>query len=120
MATLSVCGTLSGLADRGRDGIGIGSVADGTPLTIRTRYSTYEMIVRDRARHDVLLKGGPFFPEWTEARLNGSTTGGSALRSGWIGIGLRIEVVVDSSRFTTSPVQSILIDGNIRGLEGGR
>ena len=111
MSILSVCGTLNDLADRGREGIGIGSVADGTPLTIRTRYSIYEMIVRDSARHDVILKGGSFFPEWTEARLNGSTAGGSALRSGWIGIGLRIEVVIDSSRFTTSPVQSIVIEG---------
>lgn len=111
MSTLSVCGTQSGLADRDREGIGIGSVADGTPLTIRTRHSTYEMIAHGSARHDVLLKGGPFFPEWTEARLNGSTAGGSALKSGWIGIGLRMEIVVDRRTFTTSPVQSIVIEG---------
>jgi hypothetical protein len=110
MSTLSVCGTQSGLADRDREGIGIGSVDAGTPVTIQTRYSTYELIVRDGARHDVLLRGGRLFPAWTEARLNGSTAGGSALKSGWIGIGLRIEIAVGGKRFTTSPVQSIWIE----------
>lgn len=117
MPAMSVCGIQSGLADRRREGIGIRAVAEGTPLTIRTLYSTYEMIVRDGAHHDVLLKGGPFVPEWTEARLNGSTDGGSAVRSGWIGIGLRMEIVVDRRRFTTSPVHSIVIEGTPAGAD---
>jgi hypothetical protein len=101
---------LRGSAGRRREGVGIGSIAAGTPVTIQTRNSTYELIVRDGAQHDVLLRGGRLFPEWTEARLNGSTAGGSALENGWIGIGLRIEVVVDGRRFTTSPVQRIWIE----------
>jgi hypothetical protein len=110
MPNLPAWRTLSGLTDRGCEGVGIESVAVGTPVTIHTLHSTYELIVRDGARHDVLLRGGRLFPEWTEARLNGSTAGGSALKSGWIGIGLRIEIVVDGKIFTTSPVQSIWIE----------
>jgi hypothetical protein len=85
-------------------------MATGTPVTIQTLYSTYELIVRDGGRHDVLLRGGRLFPGWTEAHVNGSTAGGSAIKSGWIGPGLRIEVVVDGKRFTTSPVQTIWIE----------
>lgn len=110
MTFLSGWRRLRGLAGRCREGIGIGSMATGTPVTIQTLYSTYELIVRDGGRHDVLLRGGRLFPGWTEAHLNGSTAGGSAIKSGWIGPGLRIEVVVDGKRFTTSPVQSIWIE----------
>jgi hypothetical protein len=109
MSFLSGCQRLRGLADD-REGIGIDAITDGTPVTIQTRHSTYELIVRDGPRHDVLLRGGRLFPEWTDARLNGSTAGGSAIRSGWIGIGLRLEIVVDGQPFTTSPVQSISIE----------
>jgi hypothetical protein len=110
MTFLSGWRRLRGLAGRGREGVRIGSIATGTPVTIQTLNSTYEVIVRDGEHHDVLLRGGRLFPGWTEARLNGSTAGGSAIKVGWIGTGLRIEIVVDGKRFTTSPVQSIWIE----------
>ena len=52
---------------------------------------------------------GPAFPERSRVRLEGTTTGGSALRVGWIGVGLRMEMSTRDRRVTTSRVRSITI-----------
>jgi hypothetical protein len=56
------------------------------------------------------VTGGRLFPEPTQVRIEGATAGGTAIKSGWIGIGLRLEMSSDRSRVTTSVVQSITID----------
>ena len=43
-------------------------------------------------------------------KLQGATLGGSVIKSGWIGMGLRLELAVGSKRITTSPVKFLAIE----------
>jgi hypothetical protein len=56
------------------------------------------------------VTGGRLFPESTEVRLEGSTAGGSVLKIGWIGTGLRLEMSMGRQRITTSRVESVIIE----------
>ncbi|HZR23616.1 MAG TPA: hypothetical protein VFA59_08525 [Vicinamibacterales bacterium] len=76
-------------------------------LTIRTRHSIYEVIVSSPSSGDVLVRGGEFFPEFTPARLAGSTLGGSFLKLRTINIGFRLEFSLGPNFVLTSPVQAI-------------
>jgi len=58
----------------------------------------------------ISIRGGRLFPDWTAAHLVGSTAGGSALRIGWLAVGLQVELKVCGRVFLTSPVASIAID----------
>jgi hypothetical protein len=59
----------------------------------------------------VLVLGGSSFPSPEEAYVVGATAGGSSVKTGWIGIGLRLELRLGQRRVTTSPVESIAIEG---------
>ena len=63
-----------------------------TTLAVRTTNSLYEITVLNGHTGDVLLRGGEFFPERTPVRLEGSTCGGSILKSRGIYVGLRMEI----------------------------
>ena len=58
----------------------------------------------------VLVQGGAFFPERTRACLSGSSFGGSCLKLGWVGVGLRLEFHFDDQWIITSHVRSIMVD----------
>lgn len=88
----------------------IESLDPGTSLTVRTRYSEYRLTVVDGERRDVLVQGGLQVPENTRACFQGSTAGGSALKSGWLRIGLRMELLIGRRKISTSRVQSITIE----------
>jgi len=76
-----------------------------TTLVVHTCNSEYRIIVS--SGDSVLVEGGQFFPSLTEARFSGASVGGSFLKVGWIGIGLRMEILVDGRRIVTSPVRDI-------------
>jgi len=107
------CGTLSGFAGEaaGAEGIAIQSLEPGTPLIVQTRNSQYRVVVLDGLDLDVIVKGGQRFPDATRVRLEGATAGGSLLKIGWIGVGLRVEMSVDGRRIITSPVRWVTIEG---------
>ena len=86
-------------------------------LVVKTLNSLYRVVVLDPPRTRILIQGGEFFPEPTEARLAGSTFGGSMLKLSWLACGLRMEVCSGGQRIVTSPVQSIEVEGN-RALPG--
>ena len=90
-------------------GVALQSLNAGTVLTVSTRNTRYEVIILDPATRQVVVSGGPAFPERSRVRLEGTTTGGSALRVGWIGVGLRMEMSTRDRRVTTSRVRSITI-----------
>lgn len=92
------------------EGIAIESLEAGTVLTVHTRHSRYRVVVLDGARQCALVTGGSVFPERTVVRIEGATAGGSALKIGWIGVGLRLELSMGRRRITTSRVCSITID----------
>ncbi len=80
-------------------------------LRVRTRYSVYDIIVSEPHGGDVLVRGGRFFPEFTAARVAGSTNGGSSIKLRSLEVGLRLEFSLGRQFVLTSAVQSIDVMG---------
>jgi hypothetical protein len=78
-------------------------------LVVRTYQHTYEMFVRCGPTGDVLVRGGRFFQEFTEAKLVGSSLGGGFLKQFGIYVGLRVELNVNGETVLTAPIFSISI-----------
>jgi hypothetical protein len=91
-------------------GVHLRDLAPMTTLLVHTRNSMYRIIVS--AGDAVLVEGGEFFPALTPAHFSGASVGGSFLKVGWIGIGLRMEILVDGRRIVTSPVRDISTAGS--------
>jgi hypothetical protein len=92
------------------EGISLQSLEPGTVIEVETKHSHYQFLVLDRDRKRVLVTGGAQFPERTEMRLEGASFGGSAVKAGWICVGLRLELSMGHYRVLTSRVQSIDIE----------
>jgi hypothetical protein len=105
--SISRAATLAGFttAVASTSGVHLRDLAPMTTLLVRTRNSEYRIIVS--SGDAVLVEGGHFFPCLTEARFSGASVGGSFLKVGWIGIGLRMEILADGRRIVTSPVRDI-------------
>jgi hypothetical protein len=88
------------------EGVSLESLAPGTVLDVTTRNTRYRFTVVG-PEGQALVTGGPRFPDPTEVRIEGSTAGGRALRLGWIGVGLRLEMRMGTRTITTSTVQAI-------------
>jgi hypothetical protein len=89
------------------DGLQVTSLAPLDRLLVRTCNTVYEVIVREPWRADVLVRGGRFFPEFTRARLDGSSLGGGFLKQHGIYVGFRLEVRTDDQVIVTSPIREI-------------
>ena len=87
------------------EGVELGELEPLTIVLVWTWNSLYRLIVEEGG--DVLLQGGPFFPEPTPAHVDGASTGGNLLKAEWIGVGLLMEFRVSGKRIVTSPVVSI-------------
>jgi hypothetical protein len=111
-AQANTCRTMEDLTLRAdvQEGVATDSLEFGTTLLVRTRNSQYRLTVLDGSSGDVLIAGGNMLQGITPAHLNGATAGGTALKLGWIGVGLRMELSAGGVRFTTSRVQSIEIE----------
>lgn len=92
----------------GSSSIDLDSLAPGTTLIVRTQNSEYRFVTVHERR--MLAQGGERFPVPTVVRLEGATGGGSALRAGWIVVGLPMEMRLGFVRLRSSPVRSISID----------
>ena len=77
-----------------------------TELMVQTRNTRYRIVVSQDA--DIVIQGGTFFPDPTRAHVEGSSLGGNLLKVGWIGVGLRMEIVADGRRIVTTAVRSIV------------
>jgi hypothetical protein len=74
------------------EGIQIDALQDLEMLTVRTRNSTYEIMVLRPRTGDVLVRGGLFFPAYTLARLAGSSLGGSIFKRHGVYVGFSMEL----------------------------
>ena len=103
--------TLDGFVDAvsDRDGIGLREVEPLGTLLARTENSVYRIIPLEVGSSRILIQGGRFFPEPTEVRLAGSGFGGSFLKLGWIGLGLRMEILWDGQRIITSRIRTVQV-----------
>lgn len=99
--------TLGGFvaASSAADGISLRDLDPLTTLLVRTCNSRYRIVISQNTT--VFVQGGQFFPDMTDARLEGSSFGGSFLKVGWIGIGLCMEIWAGGQRIVTSPVRAI-------------
>ena len=104
--------TLDGFVDEvsRADGIGLIDVDAFTTLVVRTENSVYQVTILKPHAREVLVQGGAFFPVRTKACLNGSSFGGSCLKLGWVGLGLRMEFHTEDQWIITSHVRSIAVE----------
>jgi hypothetical protein len=91
------------------DGLAIESLDAGTVIEVRTRYSCYRVVLLDPRSGRAVVSGGAAFSEPCEVRIEGATAGGSVLKMGWIGVGLRLELSIGRRRISTSRVRSVTI-----------
>jgi hypothetical protein len=66
-------------------------------IVVRTRNSTYEMIVPSGDTGDVMVRGGEFFNEFRQATVAGSILGRTAVKPRTICIGCHLELHTDGS-----------------------
>jgi hypothetical protein len=102
--------TLDGFVENVADahGIHLRNVEPLTTIVVRTQNSRYRILITDGTT--AIIRGGRFFPEPTPARIDGSSFGGTLLKVGWIGIGLRMEIVMNGRRIITSPVCDVTLE----------
>jgi hypothetical protein len=101
----------SDIASRTRSvtGIDVRSLAAGTQVAMDTANSHYRFVILDQGGRKALVQGGRYFDHEAEARIEGSTLGGTLLWVGWIAQGLCLELSVHGKRLGTSSVRSITI-----------
>src|SRR5215468_11252939 len=99
--------TLDGFVDGISDahGLHLRQLEPLTTLFVQTLNSRYRIVITDGT--SAIVQGGKFFPDPTPARIDGSGFGGSVLKVGWIGVGLKMEIFANDQRIITSPVRDI-------------
>jgi hypothetical protein len=95
--------------DAWTNGVQIDKMADMQRIHVHTVYSLYEITVIDGRGGEILVRGGKFFPELTEAHLAGATLGGSFCKMRGIYCGFKMEFGYNCARITTSDVQTIIV-----------
>ncbi len=103
------------ISDPWQNGVQIDQMADLQRVHVRTQNSLYEITVIDGQGGEILVRGGQFFPELTEAHLAGATLGGSFCKMRGIYCGFRMEISRDGQRIVTSPVQTISVFADCLG-----
>ena len=98
-----------GSLTRSVNGIDVRTLPAGTQVSMDTVNSHYRFVILDDGGRRALVHGGRYFDGEAEARIEGSTLGGTLLRIGWIGEGLCLELSVQGKRVGTSPVRAIAI-----------
>jgi hypothetical protein len=89
------------------EGLQLEAMHDMEKLTVRTENSTYDITVISGRTGEILIRGGRFFPEFTPARLAGSSLGGSFLKLRGVYVGFSLEVHFDQRMIITSRVRNI-------------
>ena len=91
------------------NGVQIDHMPDMQRVHVRTHNSLYEITVIDGRHGDILVRGGQFFPELTEAHLAGATMGGCFCKMRGIYCGFRMEINGNGQRIITPPVKTISV-----------
>jgi hypothetical protein len=94
------------------NGIDVRKLPAETEVSVDTSNSHYRFVMLDDGGVRALVRGGRYFEDEAEARIEGSSLGGTLLRRGWIGLGLSMELSVAGKRLDTSRVQAITISAS--------
>jgi len=92
------------------EGVALMALGACDTIHVRTRNSDYEIIMLDPKSGRAIVRGGECFAEPVEATVSGSTFGGCMLKSGWLGVGLQMEINANGYSHVTSPVQSLRVE----------
>ena len=90
-----------------RGGIHVDDLIALECLVVKTENSTYEIVLLSPDTAHILVRGGAFFPVFTQARLAGSSLGGSFLKLRSVHVGFRLELCTERGFIITSPVRSV-------------
>jgi hypothetical protein len=82
----------------------------GTAIVVATRHSSYRFVIVDATQRQATVVGGKMFPERTDVRIEGATTGANVIKPGTIVVGLRLELSMGLKRITTSSVTSVSVE----------
>jgi hypothetical protein len=91
-------------------GVWIDALDIGSVLTVWTQHSCYRFEIVDASARLARVTGGSLFPEATDVRIQGATVGGSMIKAGWVGVGLRMEFMAGARQITTSRVKFLSVD----------
>jgi hypothetical protein len=92
-------------------GIWWNNVDPGLRALVRTKSRTY--IIEKRENDLTFISGHPqYCPSPVAASIHGSTWGGSMIKIGWIGVGMRLEfsTVLHPKSITTTIIQDVLLE----------
>ena len=99
-------GTLKGFVDSPLNGVDLRTAPPMLELRVETKNTTYRMIAAGQGH--VHIEGGSYFPTLTAAHVDGASAEGRMVRSGWVVVGLCMEISANGQHIATSPVRSIL------------
>jgi hypothetical protein len=91
-------------------GVAIDSLEPGTTVIVGTSHSCYRFVINDPQHRRATVTGGAMFVDPTQVRIDGATNGGSVIKAGWIGVGMRMELTAGLKRVTTSSVKLLAVD----------
>jgi hypothetical protein len=79
-------------------------------IMVITQNHSYEIVVTSSGSANVVVRGGHYFPEFTAARVAGSSVGGSFLKTRCITVGLRLEFTsANGHAIVTTRVRAIRV-----------
>jgi len=89
------------------EGVYLDDLPDGGVLEVETSGHCYTIV--NRTHGEALISGHPrFCPQPTRVTIEGSMLGGCMLKSGFIGLGMRLTFELPTHRtITTSPIMQI-------------
>jgi len=90
-----------------RGGVHVDNLLALERLVVKTENSTYEIVILSPDTAQILVRGGAFFPVFTQARLAVSSLGGSFLKLRSVHVGFRLELGTERGFIITSPVRSV-------------
>jgi hypothetical protein len=90
-------------------GVMVGTLAPHDRLIVRTRNSTYEIIVIDPQKAAVMVRGGAFFAEFTPAHVVGSSLGGGPLKMRGVYAGFQLELSTGALPVITTRVRTVVV-----------
>jgi hypothetical protein len=90
-------------------GVLLPDLAPFDQLIVRTRNSTYEIVVLEPHTASVMIRGGAFFPNFTPARVAGSSLGGGFLKLRGVYAGFQMEVVTEDQPIITTRVRTVSV-----------
>ncbi len=86
-------------------------------IVVRTRNSTYELIVLSGDTGEVMVRGGEFFNAFTPATVAGSILGGSAVKRRTICVGYPLELRLHGKPLVTSRVRHLACDQRLSSAD---